>query len=78
MRSRGRRPEPRIQDPATHPRQYVSLAVAADFLEIDRKTLNIYLLDRTLAFQQLPRRRRIEVAELVAFKERTTVARKAG
>lgn len=73
-----RRAEPRIFDAATHPRRWVSLIVAAEFLEVDRKTLGIYLADRRLEFQWFGRRRKIAVAELVAFLERQKVERKAG
>lgn len=39
-RRRGdRRAEPRIVDPATHPRSSVCLAVAAEFLKISERTL---------------------------------------
>jgi hypothetical protein len=40
---RPRRAEPRITNPATHPRRYVALTVAAAYLEVDRKTLATYL-----------------------------------
>lgn len=65
-----RQPEPRILDPATHPKRYVSLAVAADYLEVDRKTLGKYLEAGMLAFTVFGRRRKITVSELVAFEAR--------
>ena len=36
---RGRRAEPRITDPFNHPRVYVSLCVAAEFLGLDQRTV---------------------------------------
>jgi len=67
---RSRRAEPRIVDPATHPRRYVSLRVAAAYLEVDPKTLNKYLDDDLLEYLQFGRRRKIEVRELLAFERR--------
>lgn len=71
-----RRIEPRIVDPKTHPRTYVGIRVAAEFLEVDPKTLAVWLDNGELEFQQLPRTRRIAVSELVAFTERTRVRRR--
>lgn len=65
-----RRPEPRIVDPATHPRRHVSLVVAAAYLEVDRKTLNKWLDAGMLSFEDRGSRRRIAVAELVDFEAR--------
>jgi helix-turn-helix protein len=74
-----RRAEPRIDKskPLLHPRRHVSLRVAADFLEVDRKTLNVYLANRKLAYTWFGTRRKIEVAELVAFLARQRVDRQA-
>lgn len=78
-RRHGRKAEPRIQDAATHPRRFVSLVVAAEYLEVDRKTLNIWLEEGKLTFiRHGEHRRRIEVSELVAFLDRQRVERKAG
>lgn len=71
------RRESRIVDPATHPRRYVSLRVAAAWLEIDPRTLNKYLDSGLLEFEWFDRRRRIAVAELVAY-ERRRRSRRAG
>lgn len=68
MRNRTR--EQRITDPNAHPRKFVSLAVAADFLEVDRKTLNAWLNNGDLVFVQFGRRRKIAVRELVAYLQR--------
>jgi len=70
MPPRRRAREPRITDPATHPRRYVSLVVAAAYLEVDRKTLNKYLDAGLLAYRQDGGRRKIAVAELVAYDAR--------
>lgn len=74
MRARG--PEPRIVDPSTHVRRYVSVRVAADYLEIDRKTMAKYLDGRLLTFVQFGRRRKIAVEELVDFERRQRVQRR--
>lgn len=68
--------EPRIVDLATHSRKWVSLRVAATYLEVDRKTLGKYLETRLLAFTWFGGRRRIAVAELAAFEQRQHVGRK--
>ncbi len=73
-----RRSEPSIVDPATHPRRYVSLRVAARYLEVDEKTLRKYLSCDLIAFSWFGQRRKIEVAELVAFEARQRSARRAG
>lgn len=65
-----RRVEPRIVDPTTHPRRYVSLRVAAAYLEVDPRTLNKYLDSGLLEFEWFDRRRKIAVAELVAYERR--------
>lgn len=66
-----RRPAPRIVDPQTHPRRYVSLRVAAIYLEVDPRTLDKYLQAGALAFNQFGQRRKIAVADLVAFEAAT-------
>lgn len=38
-RKTGRRPEPRIENLATHPTKTVGLTVAAEYLEVDERTL---------------------------------------
>lgn len=73
-----RRAEPRIVDPATHPRRYVSLRVAAAYLEVSPRTLHNYLDERLIDFMEFGRRRKIAVAELVAFEQRQRVGRRAG
>lgn len=75
---RPRRAEPRIVDPATHPRRYVSLRVAAEYLEVSRYALHNYLDERLLEFSIFGHRRKIAVADLVAFERRQRVGRLAG
>lgn len=70
-----RHAEPRILDLATHPRRFVSLRVAAAYLEVDRKTLNKYIDCGSLAAIWFGRRRKIAVREIAAFEGRQ---RKAG
>lgn len=65
-----RRAEPRIDDPATHPRRYVSLVVAAEYLEINRKTLNAFMAEGLIAYEQRGARRKIAVQELIDFERR--------
>jgi hypothetical protein len=78
MPARRRTREPRITNPDAHPRKFVSLAVAADFLEVDRKTLNTWLSNQDLSFTWFGRRRKIAVLELAAYLERHTVPRETG
>jgi len=70
-----RRAEPRIVDPATHPRRYVNLAVAAAYLEVHPMTLRKYLGNHLLAYTWFGRRRKVQVSELVAFEARQRVQR---
>lgn len=72
-----RRTDPRIIDPATHPRRYVSLTVAALYLEVHRTTLHKFLDERLLSYVQFGKWRKIELTELVAFAKRQRVERKA-
>lgn len=65
-----RRVDPRVLDPITHPRRFVTLQAAARYLEIDRTTLNKYLDEGLLASVRYNGRRRLEVAEVVAFERR--------
>ncbi len=62
-----RRQEPRIVAPATHPRRYVSLRVAAIYLELDPRTLGKYLESGTLAYSEFGKRRKIAIADIVVF-----------
>lgn len=75
---RRRRAEPWITDPATHPKRYVSLRVAARYLEVDRRTLNVFIAENLLAPTWFGKRRKVEVTELVAFEQRQRGGRKAG
>lgn len=77
MNRRGRQREPRIMNPSQHTRRYVSLVVAAEYLEVNRKTLNAYIEEGLLAAYQFGARRRVRAKDLVEFEERQRV-RKAG
>ncbi len=70
VRRRGRRKEPDIADPATHPTDDVCLRVAARFLRISKPTVRARIDDG-----QLPALRdgdvcRIRVSDLVAYQAR--------
>lgn len=72
----GRQKEPRIVDPETYPRRFVSLRVAAIYLEIDVKTLDKFLAAGLLEYVRYGSRRKVAVSELVAFQERQRVQRR--
>lgn len=58
-------------DPATHPRRYVGLRVAATWLGIDPRTLGKFLDAHLLPFHQFAGRRKIAVIDLVAFEAKS-------
>lgn len=64
-RQRGK--DPRIVDPATHPHRYVSVVVAADYLDVSRKTLSAWLDEGKIPYAEHGERRRILLSDLVAF-----------
>lgn len=68
MRPRGA--EARITDLATERRRYVSVRVAAAYLEVDVRTFRKYLASGLLASVPFGERQRVEVAELHAFENR--------
>jgi hypothetical protein len=70
-----RRSEPRIVDPATHPKRSVSLRVAAVYLEVDEKTLRKWLLNGLLSYRKVGRVWKIAVSEIIAFEARNEVRR---
>lgn len=70
-----RKGEPRIVDPATHPKRYVSLKIAALYLEIDEKTLYKLLDNGLIEYVVIGRLRKIEPCELVAYETRQRVRR---
>lgn len=72
---RSRRAELRISDPSTHPRRYVSLQVAAEYLEVHPMTLRKYLSEGLLDYSWFGCRRKVEVLELQAFEQRHRVKR---
>lgn len=64
---------------AGHPCRYVNLAVAAEYLELNERTLDKFLEAGLLVYSTHGRRRRIEVTELLAYEERQRVKpRKVG
>jgi hypothetical protein len=65
-----RRAEARIDDINSERRRYVSLRVAAHYLDMDVRTLNKLIAAKLIAFSDFGLRRRIEVAELRAFEQR--------
>lgn len=64
---RARRMETRIGNPFTHPTRYVSLTVAAEYLECHRATLHRRLEEGRIPYQQEGQRRRILVSDLIAY-----------
>jgi hypothetical protein len=63
----GKRAEPRITDPLTHPREAVNLTVAAEFLKMDRRALNYFIDSGRIAIVWRGRQRKVRVTDLVAF-----------
>jgi hypothetical protein len=69
-RRSGRRAEPRIVDPKTHPRQKVGLRVAALYLEIDERTLKARVDEGLIECEIDGRVYRFSLTVLVAYKHR--------
>ena len=67
---RVRRAEPRIVDPATHPRASVCLAVAAEWLGMDARSLLARIEDSRIPARRDGRIYRIDVSALVAYAAR--------
>lgn len=73
--SGGRQKEPRISDPATHPRSSVCLRVAAEFLGMDIRTLR-----KRIQLGQFPepfrdgKIRRVHLADIIAYDHRRRLA----
>lgn len=61
---------PRIVDPATHPRSSVCLTVAAEFLEIDERTVRARIESGALPAWTDGKVYRIALADLRAYEER--------
>lgn len=70
----GRKPEPRILDPHTHPRPDVCLEVAAAFLGCDPRTLRGRIADGHITAYKDQGVYRIAVRALVAYKQFHTEA----
>lgn len=65
--TRGRAPSARITDLATETRRYVPLVVAADWLEIDVRTLNFWIEEGRITPTPYGKFRRIAIEELKRF-----------
>lgn len=63
----GRRKDPRIIDPARHPRSSVSLIVAAEFLGMSTRALLARIDEGKLPAQQDRRIWRIGLSDLIAY-----------
>lgn len=74
-RRTGRRPEPRIVDLATHPRTHVSIRVAADFLDLDERTVRARIDAGHLRASQDGRRVRIPLESLAEYAKARHVPR---
>jgi excisionase family DNA binding protein len=64
-----RRAEPRIVDPKTHPRRVVCLRVAADYLDMDERTLRARIEAGTLRARRDGKLYRIAVDDLIRYAE---------
>jgi excisionase family DNA binding protein len=62
-----KRAEPRIIDPATHPRRRVCLAVAADYLCISERTVKARIESGVLPAYRDGRVYRIDIDDLCAY-----------
>jgi hypothetical protein len=60
-------PEPRITNLATHPKHWVSLTVAAEFLSMSYYSLHCAIEEGTLHVEWKGRRRKVHVDELRRF-----------
>lgn len=65
-----RKKEQRITDPSTHPKRTVCLRVAAEYLEIDERTLRLFVESGDLPAFRPGRIYRIAVTDLMAFERR--------
>lgn len=66
-RRSGRRPEPRIRDLQSHPRQHVSIQVAAEFLGLDYRTVRARIDTGELEAHADGKRWRIPTTALAAY-----------
>lgn len=62
--------EPPLTSPATDPRRYVSMVVAAAYLNITRKTLGEWLDEGRLPHFNFGSRRRLLVSDIAAFERK--------
>lgn len=69
-----RKPDPRILDPRTHPRSSVCLAVAAEFLGINERTVRARIDDGQIDAVKDGKSYRISLTSLIAYDERRRLA----
>lgn len=67
MKKKSRSPEPRIVDPATHPKSSVCLSVAAEFLELDERTVRARIESGELKALRDGKVYRIALSDLMAY-----------
>jgi len=74
----GRQKEPRITDPYTHPRRYVNLTVAAEYLNLGWRTVSALVDEGKIPASEFEtprgRCRKIRVADLLAYEESRRIA----
>ena len=68
-----RRAEPRIVDPRSHPRSSVCLAVAAEFLDMDERSLRARIEEGKLPVIRDGKVYRIAIVDLIAYTEERRV-----
>lgn len=71
---KGRRPDPRIESLDTYPRRWVRLNVAAEYLEIDYRTLCDWIDEGRINATPYGKQRRISIEELKRFHGEQTAA----
>lgn len=71
---RPRRAEPRIVDPATHPRREVGLRVAAEYLGLDERTVRARIEEGRLPAYRDGKVYSISIADLVQYDRRRRAA----
>ena len=67
LKKLGRYREPRIDNLETYPKKYACLRVAAEYLEIDIRTLDAWIDDGTIEAVPYGKHRRIAIEELRRF-----------
>jgi excisionase family DNA binding protein len=70
----GRRPEPRIESLETHPKRHVCLRVAAEYLEVDVRTLGKWIHQGLIVAVPYGKHRRIPIEALRTFHDEHNAA----